>query len=1120
MTQKCKDIFFTDRLPRPFNKIVLNQDLEKLLEIDTIHVENKNTIKPNILAKKAKSPVPPFCSQIKKIIVKQNVPETEHSKDKAKILAVTEASDQNDMSKFHQVLTRNEGFVCQFAKSDFQNHELENSMLVNLEKFIHTSAPINRFSWQLMRKLNMTASPHPQQFLKTSGHEILICGSLGGNTKTLPELKTTIKKIKKVKKPEVVVEKKPKSFLKVPKRLLLSHINYNLKPGPLSKKPLLNQSQRNLGDIQIVKLPQVEVEISPMIGTHLDTNVCKRLKYVRDKDGLIDAPWAKFATSIIRPQTPDQPKTSHTFTIPYENNRSRVLMRKDSDTNVKSNVLKRKRDDSSYSLIDSELPFLDNFKSEDDVEATVKQILSDLLRCICIEEIQDDVLTYDPEFEEKSDVLSKDTPNNIKKKKMGKKYVNELKKLDVTVIDIDLNQSELKKDCDEDFCKSGCVCSSLKTNYFINNHCGLPECMFDCKCNLDDSVIQLCRSEEPVDISQSAVANLQHQMNRYLSKEEKKFQRTVIRSNNQTILLGARRRGVRLPKRFEDYCNESYKDDTVDEKLVNLNPVVVLHKLPVVSCEPWCMVHQLYRCFCKGAFVEGSKFNYSNIHDEEQCLHILENAVSLRRDEDSSVAHVNSCARTTYDPYLTERSSTKTMSYIVRNEKVFEAEEKNIARKKLLLRKIHDCATDLSFKTNMSFQTEKRIVNIDSSKILKQNNSLLKFVENKASLKQKETEHYKDIIERNSGMVSKVIVSKISFPFKPPKEDDFNVKSLHTLITEYVLQEIFIWVTTQPPFKQYITLKNNIDCPRNCINIHLAPENVIKLHPPFMKEIVSLSHSKDTYVLLIGKSFAWEIVGTTKAKVPDPNLNNKIIERPSEPLKKNWFMLFVGDDFGMIKVESKQFAISRSSVLQAVEGAQKRKRFIRFLSKMMPQEKPFNFGLYASPFEQEKCAFLGPYESDTNPDIDIVHHDPDAKQSTGMWLDTKTHHRLHGILSFLSTQRNKNAVEPVTSPKFHIFPEIKNHKFESNLNTILNASSLKPSSKNFENKPSFNKRKIILAERTSNCKFLQEKIISDSSLSSNGTHEESDLNSAQSYCDEDVIFMPNERDVVEISDSE
>lgn len=1194
---KSNDVFFCERSPAAFHEIILNKDLEKLLEVDTILVENKSIHKPNISINKAERESITVLSPTQDLpkIVPDNKCEDDSKKSVSNIKRIC---TKDDISKLRSILCRNEAFVCRLATSNHHSQSLNDGVLHTLDNFLINSAPLNRFSWKVMQKLNIAASKFPQQFLKIRGHDILLSGNLGGNIKDL-EFKTTVKKKKNNKKPEVTAKKKIKKFSKPPqKRMLLSHINYNLKPGPLSKKPLLNRcTQMGLGDIQLIKLPRVKLEISPSVGIPLDINICKCLKHVRDSDGFIDALWANFATSVVQSQMTEESKASHSFIIPYENNRSRVLMRKDLDATLKSNLLKRKRENSSYSLIDTKLSFLDNFKPRDKIEKTTSEIMSDLLRCICIEEIQDDVLNYDPinEFIEKNDILSENS-NSSKKKCTRKKYVNELRKLDVTVIELDLDQGEkLNNDCNKDICKLGCICSSLETNYRINNHCGLPECMFDCKCNLDENaVIELCRPEEMVDISQSAVANLQHQMNRHLSKEEKKFQRTVIRSNNQTILLGAKRRGVRLPKRFEDYCNDTFDEKGIDEIMpeVNSNPIVLLPKLPeaVNGSEPWCMVHNLYRCFCKGMFLQGTQFSYSNIHNEKACSSILNDTISISRNNSFNVIHDITCARTTHHPALCERNKKKLINFSLRNEKIRFHEDKNVDKKKLLLRKIHACATNLNIESstsghmNQTQNIEDTCDKIDNSNSNQHqdevhDHDILKAIDKKNSptSKQKESERYMDIIKKNIPLVTHVIKSKTSMPIKIPKENDFAAISLHSMISDYLLEEIFIWITTQPPYKQYITLNDFINCPIACVNIHLAHYNIIQQHPPFIKEIASLSLSNETFVLLVGKPFAWEIAATMKSVIKDNDTESKALPNPTIEKsvssdetnkcvlkvkrvekriceltnlqkKSSWFMLFIGDDFDMIKVENKHFTITRSAILKAIEGAQVRNRFIRFLSKDLPLDERPHFGLYASPYLQEKCAFLGPYENSATPDIEVIGHNPDAKQSSGMWLNTTTHHRLHNILSFLSAQKNKNVnLELAVSPKFPVLPEISLSKSQTSFGSVLNVSSLKTddphnilfvNDKSKSNLSNFSKNKrhssisltepmVKLPQIEAQIKLIKkDKILLSSSPNISEVLEETDIklqtfhNSVQNTCDEDVIFMPNEQDVVEISDSE
>lgn len=57
-----------------------------------------------------------------------------------------------------------------------------------------------------------------------------------------------------------------------------------------------------------------------------------------------------------------------------------------------------------------------------------------------------------------------------------------------------------------------------------------------------------------------------------------------------------------------------------DKRFINMiqHINVVLPKLPELEVEPWCMIHCLYKCFCKGQSVIGKPFSFEKIKDSNQ----------------------------------------------------------------------------------------------------------------------------------------------------------------------------------------------------------------------------------------------------------------------------------------------------------------------------------------------------------------------------------------------------------------------------------------------------------------------------------------------------------------------
>lgn len=135
---------------------------------------------------------------------------------------------------------------------------------------------------------------------------------------------------------------------------------------------------------------------------------------------------------------------------------------------------------------------------------------------------------------------------------------------------------------------------------------------------------------------------LQARANAYLAKEEKEFKSTIIVSENDMFVLPnsstATKRSSKKPKRFTN--DETYLEDTETdmifkskrrrpaEKVLESVPTedrqrdillkslqhvrVEVKQLPKLDVEPWCLVHCLYKCHCKGRAQRGRIFNFAN----------------------------------------------------------------------------------------------------------------------------------------------------------------------------------------------------------------------------------------------------------------------------------------------------------------------------------------------------------------------------------------------------------------------------------------------------------------------------------------------------------------------------
>lgn len=182
------------------------------------------------------------------------------------------------------------------------------------------------------------------------------------------------------------------------------------------------------------------------------------------------------------------------------------------------------------------------------------------------------------------------------------------------------------ENCTKDECKFGCVCDSISRLDGLSSHCTKEECIFGCECS----------AAEREDGEQRHLRQMRDDSIRYLAPVQRGFTSAVVLTNSNTILMSNsedRKRNRTKPKRYFDYTangdtNEEDEEDPVvaewpgeDAKGVSRKGTchediekmrhcsVNLPQIPQLEVlEPWCIVHELYRCFCGNKRIEGRPF--------------------------------------------------------------------------------------------------------------------------------------------------------------------------------------------------------------------------------------------------------------------------------------------------------------------------------------------------------------------------------------------------------------------------------------------------------------------------------------------------------------------------------
>ncbi|KAK5643840.1 hypothetical protein RI129_007685 [Pyrocoelia pectoralis] len=386
-----------------------------------------------------------------------------------------------------------------------------------------------------------------------------------------------------------------------PKSKSLSFAKLKQKPRLLQKNvsSRIFYNPKEWKDVQ-VRLPKIFLEVTPQIGKRIHPNV---EHFVKFNNEILNADRVNFALSTLK--TKDKPFTSQTFTfpIPYKNNRKTKIMKR----RITSDVC--------------DWPSLTCHEPDHMIDSSVKEVVNKLLDyCERLDEIKDIIPEVDTRLEEGKrnsfDVVDK----IIKKTKTDtvafSKTEKEMRRLNCKLLSIPTSDELSSKDpCKNEHCALGCICSNF-SNLFQQSHCGRYQCMFQCTCDFKSQ-------SKSNTFSQGIINRLQDEATRNLAKEEKEFTQTLIKTNNQLILVGdseRRKRKAKVPKRYTDFIESELLDNgvltvepeiTLDVPKPKEDPVLLCGNIIIPPCSvklvkynfseiiPYCMIHSLYKCYCR-----------------------------------------------------------------------------------------------------------------------------------------------------------------------------------------------------------------------------------------------------------------------------------------------------------------------------------------------------------------------------------------------------------------------------------------------------------------------------------------------------------------------------------------
>lgn len=202
-----------------------------------------------------------------------------------------------------------------------------------------------------------------------------------------------------------------------------------LTPGPKCRKVKCKANRKSsfdleYGPLELVQLPTVQLEVWPQVGLPISDHIKPLLKTIPTNSNVITSEWAKFAVSVVR-ETPKPTKPrrkykkpeierleSIVFTIPYENNEKKILIRK----RRRSSIVFNKNDtinehiESFYEDEDkNQLSFSRHVDPNDTLSVECADILTNIIESIAIAVNDMNFIKQDPDIDYVGKILSVNT---------------------------------------------------------------------------------------------------------------------------------------------------------------------------------------------------------------------------------------------------------------------------------------------------------------------------------------------------------------------------------------------------------------------------------------------------------------------------------------------------------------------------------------------------------------------------------------------------------------------------------------------------------------------------------------------------------------------------------------
>ncbi|XP_055625488.1 uncharacterized protein LOC129768095 [Toxorhynchites rutilus septentrionalis] len=379
-------------------------------------------------------------------------------------------------------------------------------------------------------------------------------------------------------------------------------------------------------------------------------------------------------TSDRREEDIPPEERSFSFTLPYSNNQRRILIRRRVVNSCEKQQSEESMDKFEKALREPltfrkhlDAPDSSGVNEIDPAEKDCADILTEITDAVAISLAEDVFVGRDPDCDYTREDKPLDKPNVVgaesgkpsESAAKCKRMLREMKRLNATIIETipDSQGEEQKSQCDRRYCSHGCICEVFSGKHtssagVARSHCNKIDCIFGCQCGYEKKRTTAMGKELPAALSEEGFSALTKEDVKYLrekatarlAKEERDFTPTVILTNNSTVLVRnteiEMRRNKKKPKKYDDYYNDSsvknllngvtcdVVEDRRDPSLERVQPCstidkplslhdrirhthVVLNRLDLDHIEPWCMVHCLYRCYCRGNAVAGKPFKFN-----------------------------------------------------------------------------------------------------------------------------------------------------------------------------------------------------------------------------------------------------------------------------------------------------------------------------------------------------------------------------------------------------------------------------------------------------------------------------------------------------------------------------